>query len=163
MDGTEQPVEAIRDEPRQLPSGSEPTPTWTAPASEPVSTAVDVAPESSTAIASPVPGQIAAASADAPEMLPTVGFTCTAAGAGWTASAAGAAFAQDPLGYHLWYQADNAPWRYWGHFMSGLASPDPLSGLLPGTELDVRIDRELHEGGAGAPTMLMFTAPDHDC
>ena len=99
----------------------------------------------------------------APELLPTLGFTCPQPGAGWTASAVATQLLADPVGYHLWYQTAGANWQYWGQFKSEIQAPARLPGLQPGEALDVRMDRSFHPNAEGAPTMLTFTAPDAPC
>jgi hypothetical protein len=97
------------------------------------------------------------------EALPTLHFTCPVQGKGWNASPAPTAEQSDARGYHLWYSTSPGAWNYWGLFRSGIESPGDLTGLQSGEEVDVRMDRMFHPDSDGAPTMLMFTAPDDAC
>jgi hypothetical protein len=93
------------------------------------------------------------------EAPPTVQFSCPSPIQHWTASLIPTVMAADPVGYHVWYQAQgDTAWVYWGQFKSAGAVPQPLAGVPPGLVLTVRYDRSYLPDGSLAAHVVQFLA-----
>ena len=94
---------------------------------------------------------------------PLVTFDCPEPGAGWTATPAASEFLTDTTGYNMWYQLRLSAFVFWGRFQSGLHTPEPLGGLIPGEIVNVKMDRDQSVDPDRAPVSETFIAPAETC
>jgi len=116
-----------------------------------------------TAVATTTSVEVIGVGAPSPFLPPLIVFACPTPGAGWMVTAAPSEFRSDPDGFGMWYLAPTGAWVRWGSFKSGISGPDPFGPVLPGTSVQIKVERDAAVDPTAAAQDLQAIAPAGPC